>query len=86
MKCLQGGFTIYLPEKEKKIITKQLPYQYYSVRTLLWQISMEFLPVDKKSKWISHFEGKMRAYNNWVKEYIIQSLERKVKAECKKEN
>jgi hypothetical protein len=47
---------------------------------------MEFLPVDKKSKWISHFEGKMRAYNNWVKEYIIQSLERKVKAECKKEN
>ena len=55
-----------------------MPYQYYSVRALLWEISLGYLPDKNKSKWVSMMEANLQRYKSFVKEYIIQAIEKKV--------
>lgn len=39
-----------------------LIFQFYSVRALLWKVSLEYLP-PSKNKWVSTMEGNLIAYH-----------------------
>ena len=39
-----------------------LIYQYYSVRALLWKVSLGYLPATK-NKWVSFMEGNLICYH-----------------------
>ena len=47
-----------------------LIFQYYSVRALLWKISMGYLQ-PLKNKWISLMEGSLIEYQDLVREHIL---------------
>ena len=42
-KALLGGLVIDDTVNERKYTTKNLPYQYYSLRSLLWKINFQYL-------------------------------------------
>lgn len=55
-----------------------LIFQYYSIRALLWKISLGYLPPGK-NKWISLMEGSLIEYHELVQEHIIDLLVKKKK-------
>jgi hypothetical protein len=55
-----------------------LIFQYYSVRALLWKISLGYLP-PAKNKWISLMEGNLINYHELVQEHIIDLVVKKRK-------
>ena len=42
-KALLGGINIHDEYSNKRYISRQLPYQYYSIRALLWKINIGYL-------------------------------------------
>ncbi len=60
-----------------KYTTKQLPFQYYSVRSLLWKISLGYL-APHKGKWISFMEKNLVSYRKFVYQFIVQPIEKKL--------
>lgn len=65
-------------EREIKYITKQLPYQYYSVRSLLWKICLGYLVANSKEKWVSCMERNLALYRKFVWQFIVQPIEKKL--------
>ena len=57
-----------------------LIYQYYSVRALLWKVSLGYLPA-AKNKWVSYMEGNLIEYHELVNEHIIEFVKRKKRKE-----
>lgn len=55
-KALLGGLNIVDEYSKKRYISSQLPYQYYSVRALLWKINVGYLSKAYIHKWISKME------------------------------
>lgn len=53
-----------------------LIYQYYPIRAMLWKICLGYLH-STKNKWISHLEGKLIEYEEYVKNYIIENVIKK---------
>ena len=65
-------------KKMENIYSNGLIFQYYSIRALLWKISLRYLP-SSKNKWISYMEGKMIEYHEMIKEHILDLIVKKKK-------
>lgn len=52
-KSLLGGLQAFQEPRDHKYLTQHLPFQYYSVRSLLWKILLGHLSPNQKEKWIS---------------------------------
>lgn len=58
-----------------------LIFQFYSVRALLWKVSLQYLPASK-NKWVSTMEGTLITYHEHIVEHIIDFVaKKKVKKE-----
>lgn len=77
-KCLVGGIQAMSDEGQIKYKTKHLPYQYYSVRSLLWKICVGYLTPNSKEKWVSSMEKNLAMYKKLVCQFIVQPIEKKL--------
>jgi hypothetical protein len=62
-----------------------LIFQYYSIRALLWKISLGYL-LPSKNKWISLMEGNLIEYHELIKEHIIDLVVKKKRRKEPTEN
>jgi len=61
-----------------RYVTKQLPFQYYSVRSLLWKVCIGYLTPGGKEKWVSFMEKNLACYMRYIVQYIVQPIEKKL--------
>ena len=59
-----------------------LIYQFYSVRALLWKVSIGYLPA-AKNKWVSVMEGSLIYYHDCINQHILDIV---VKTKVRKDS
>ena len=56
--------------------THRLDYKYYSIRSLVWKVSIGYFP-NTKQKWISIMEKNMIKYQEYIELYIVNNIAKK---------
>ena len=52
-------------------------YQYYTIRSLVWKILLEYLP-DRKNKWITFMEANKKQYEKMLVDTLGLIIKRRV--------